>query len=58
MSIKTNKVLYWCSIIPPLIDAVVGLIKGCVKGYYDAKYQAMCEWNEEQQKKFMESFKD
>lgn len=55
---KTNKVLYWCSIIPPLIDAVVGLIKGCVKGYYDAKYQAMCEWNEEQQKKFVDSFKD
>lgn len=58
MSLKTNKVLYWCSVIGPLVDCVIGVIKGCVKGYYDAKLQAMEEWNIEQQKKFRSTFED
>lgn len=58
MSKKMKTVLYWLSIVGPLADSIIGLIKGCVKGYYDAKLQAMQEWNIEQQVAFRNSFKE
>ena len=58
MSKRLKNVLYWCSVVLPLYDVFIGIVKGFVKGYYDAKLQALREWDLEQQKAFRDSFKD
>lgn len=55
---KLQKLLYWISVVPPICDGIIGIVKGVVKGINDAKKNAQLEWDNEQNNKFIASFKN
>lgn len=55
---KLQKVLYYISIVPIVLDCVKSCIKGIVKGVNDVKKEAQDEWFAEQNAKFAQSFRN
>lgn len=53
---KLKNILYWVTVIPPILDAVRGLIIGIQKGLSDIKNATRLK--EEQERKFNESNRD